>query len=337
MKANPLAISVILPVFFREIGTAQIAQLRQALQSIHSQKFPDVYEIILIDDGSIMPVKGLAQTLGLENTKYTRFVRNYRNQGLVYSLNRGLSLAKFPWIARLDADDMWLEGKIEKQVELIRNDPDLTISATGMNLVTDSGEIIEKHIRPGHWGGILNFFVEVGCPFPHGSVLARREIYVLLGGYSHDPIYSHCEDYALWSNWLRFFKPAMVEEVLYNYTISQSSVSFQFANQQRKASALVNAKFRSLRLANQLEKALICLASLVGCTVLEAGIIAFKMWKFKQVILLPSGAIDPLKIILNDCHVAVLTDINIASDVKNVIGRDFKYSPAGQLQSMSVI
>jgi glycosyltransferase involved in cell wall biosynthesis len=300
IENNSLGVSVLLPVFFREVGTEDIRLLRRALESIRQQEFPQDYEILLLDDGSATPVEGLAPHLGYENLENVRFVRNQTNQGLVYTLNRGLTEARHPLIARLDADDRWLPTKIKKQLDLLAVDRDLTITATGMTLVTPEGQALEAHVRPGDWTGILGFFVEVGCPFPHGSVIARRDIYTMLGGYPHNPISSHCEDYTLWGTWLRFFKPAMIEEALYDYTVSSSSVSAKHGEQQRRASGLVNLRFRNLNLVERLPNALMELASVVGCSVLEAGVLAYKMWRFHVPVRLPSTALGPLHIIMPD-------------------------------------
>lgn len=301
---RPLAVSVLLPVFFRDIGSEDIRLLRRALDSIRQQEFRDDYEVLVLDDGSAMEIEGVLRKLGDVDLNRLRFIRNRRNQGLVYTLNRGISEAQFPLIARLDADDRWLPTKIKKQLDLMAADHDLTITATGMTLVTPEGDPLESHVRPGDWTGILRFFVDVGCPFPHGSVLARRDIYTMLGGYSHNPASSHCEDYALWGIWLRFFKPAMVEEALYDYTVSSSSVSSVHGEQQRRASGVVNRRFRNLDLVARLPDALAELASVIGCSVLDAGMLAYKMWRFRVPVCLPSACLEPLRIIMPDRHLA---------------------------------
>src|SRR4051794_19792659 len=102
IENNSLGVSVLLPAFFREVGTEDIRLLRRALKSIRQQEFPQDYEVLLLDDGSATPVESLAPHLGCENLENVRFVRNQTNQGLVYTLNRGLTEARHPLIARLD-------------------------------------------------------------------------------------------------------------------------------------------------------------------------------------------------------------------------------------------
>lgn len=293
-------VSVLLPAFFRNLAVVDIDFLRRALDSVYIQDFPDDFEILLIDDGNTPRLEQWLDQVGADRLSKVRVIRNYRNQGLVYALNAGLKEALFPFVARLDADDAWRDGKIAKQMAIFKSDPDISIVATGMRLVNSAGEPFESHVRPGHWAGILQFFRDVGCPFPHGSIVARRDIYSLLGGYSHDPKFAHCEDFNLWSIWLRFFKPAMVEEELYDYTVSSQSVSGVHSEQQRLASGLVHGRFLSLDLVDRLENALIGLAEVMGCSVLDAGILAFKLWRYNMAVAVPAAAGGFLDVILND-------------------------------------
>ncbi|POR47338.1 glycosyltransferase [Bosea psychrotolerans] len=300
-----LGTTVLLPVYFEEPGTENLRLLRRSIESIRDQRFPGAYETLIVDDGSPVPIASLSSRIGSPALlQEVRFVRAGRNGGLVHALNRGLASSRHPYIARLDADDKWLPGKIEKQFEQFLQDPDLTISATGMTLVTPAGKPLETHVRPGDWNGILNFFVEIGCPFPHGSVLARRDIYQLLGGYSHDPRTAHCEDYALWGLWLRFFKPAMVEEALYDYTVHARSVSALNGLQQQSGSTLVRETFRAVDAVDTVPGALQALAKAVGVTMLQAGILAYRMWRYRLTVWLPRGALEALALLMPDRDVS---------------------------------
>lgn len=292
--------SVLLPVFLRQDSADAIRLLRRALESVHQQTFPGAYEIVLIDDGSPTPIESLRPAIGPELLANARILRLYRNNGIVHALNTGLNQSRYPFIARIDADDRWLPGKIAKQFALFRADPDLSITATGMTTVDPSFAPIDEHVRPGDWAGILAFFIDVGCPFPHGSVLARREVWRLLGGYSHDPAVAHCEDYALWGTWLRFFKPAMVEESLYHHTISGHSVSAIHSRSQRQASGRICAKFGALDPVARVPSALTALAEATSLSLLEAGKLAYLMWTYRLAARVPRDAFAPLQRLMPD-------------------------------------
>lgn len=297
-------VSVLIPVYFSDTSVEKIRWLRRALESVREQDFPEGFEVVVIDDGSRTPLSDHIPELGAA-AKGVRWVRAARNGGIVNALNLGLREARYPLIARLDADDAWCAGKVARQLALFERDPDLTITATGMTRVDELDTVIDEHIRPGDWNGILRFFVDGGCPFPHGSVIARRDVYRLLGGYPHDATFVHCEDFALWGTWLRFFKPAMLEESLYRYTVARSSVSVVHNDQQANASRLVHRRFAELDAPGRLPAALANLAGILNASVLHAGQFAYEMWRYGACFALPEPALDPLRIILGDRDVYV--------------------------------
>jgi glycosyltransferase involved in cell wall biosynthesis len=293
---TPRGTSVLLPIFFRENSAEAIQLLSRALESVEEQNFPGPHEILIVDDGSPTPIETAAALIGSDELlQNVRFIRVSRNNGLANALNIGLIESCFPFIARIDADDRWLPTKIEKQFLLFDADPDLSITATGMHLVTPAGKPFETHIRPGDWNGILRFFTDVGCPFPHGSILARRDIFHLMGGYSHLPTTAHCKDYALWGHWLRFFKPAMVEEALYD-----GFVSSLHSEHQCKASGLVNARFQAIKPVERVPSALADLAEATELSVLKAGVLAYNLWRFRLSVVLPKAALGPLDALIPD-------------------------------------
>lgn len=299
MSAAGPGISVLLPVFFRDVSAEDVALLRRAIDSVHAQGHDGPVEILVVDDGSPTPVESLACEIG-EAARGVRWLRLARNGGIVGALNAGIAAASHGLIARLDADDRWLPGKLAAQMALFRSDPDLTITATGMVRVRPDGSEIETHVRPGDWPSILRFFVDVGCPFPHGSVVARREVYRLLGGYPHDAALRHWEDYALWGTWLRFFKPAMVEQALYEYRVSDQSVSSAHAEQQSLASQVVRRRFADLDLGRTLPSALPALADALAAPLDAAGQVAYAMWHHGQALALPEAALASLRTVLPD-------------------------------------
>lgn len=293
-------VSVVLPVLFRHVSALQTRLLRDALESVLDQGYSGPMELVVVDDGSPHPVETLADELGAAGS-LIRWLRLPQNRGVVGALNAGIATAEYPLIARMDADDLWLDGKLNSQIALFQEDPDLTISATGMVRVDTEGATIDKHIRPGDWAGILRFFVEGGCPFPHGSVVADKRVYQILGGYPYAANLRHCEDYALWGVWLRFFKPAMIEQALYSYRVSDRSVSSEYAHQQAAAAQLVRQRFEALEVGNIVPQALPALARALGATLFDAGRIAYHVWHFRAAVRIPEAALAPLAELLPDC------------------------------------
>jgi glycosyltransferase involved in cell wall biosynthesis len=321
MPGGDWAVSVVLPIYYGGLSTGAIALLRRALASVHEQGFDSDYEIVIVDDGSVVPVADLADLVGRDLLKCTRFIRQTRNNGVVAALNRGIREARYPLIARIDCDDRWCPGKIEKQLAIFREDPDVTITATGMTRVDPDGKPIDSYIRPGDWRGILQFAAETGCPFPHGSVVARKDIYLALGGYAQDPQFRHCEDYELWTRWLRFFKPAMIKEALYAYTVSEGSISTTYGAEQQQAAQRIKTSFRKLNLVETLPGALQELADSLGSSLYTAGLLASIMWQFGVWVRIPRSTVEPLRSILPDCQFSIRDEISDALELAQIVGK----------------
>lgn len=108
-------VSVIVPVRDGE------RYLAQALESILGQTRPPD-EVILVDDGSTDGTRGIAE-------RYAARVR-YLSQpptGTASAFNRGVREARGSLIASLDADDLWVQDKLELQVAALRDDPRLEL------------------------------------------------------------------------------------------------------------------------------------------------------------------------------------------------------------------
>ena len=139
-------VSALLPVYLRHATASVTAMLERALESVLTQQYPADFEVLVVDDGSPTPIAELL-TGSRWFSPHVRIIRSERNNGLVHALNLGLRCARFEYIARIDADDCWRSGKLEKQLPYFANDSNLTIVGTGMRLVSENGELIEEIIR----------------------------------------------------------------------------------------------------------------------------------------------------------------------------------------------
>ena len=305
-NSAPFSISVVVPVYLRRADTSSLRFLETALESAFDQTWLGDAEIIVVDDGSAEPVRGAVESMrGADDAPQIRCLRTERNYGVSHALNVGIRSARYDYIARLDADDRWLPGKIRAQLHMFDADDDITLVATGMSVVDDRGAEVERHVRKDGWGNILDLAFGAGwCPFPHGSVVARTSIYRLLGGYSHAIRYAHCEDYRLWSHWIRFFKPAMVERILYEHRRTSESVSAVHDKQQRAAAASISREASRLDWA-RLPDRMQALSDASGLSLIQCGVVCYRMWRYCPSVAVPVGTIDLLRRILGDRDLAV--------------------------------
>jgi hypothetical protein len=299
-------ISVLLPVFMARPSASAAELLERAIDSVLRQSYPADVELLLIDDGSPLPVADCIGRMACGEDSRLRILRAARNNGVAHALNLGLRNARYEWIGRIDADDRWMPGKIQRQMERLAADPRITILGTGMTMGNGVDGSGRRVIRPDGWHAMLRFAADIGCPFPHGSILGRADIFGLLAGYPQGAHVAHCEDYALWSVWLRFFKPAMIEAALYDYRISRQAVSARHRKQQLKATLAIRSELRRLDLAQRLPDDMAELAGALGISLLQAGVLCYRIWAFRPPVRLPVEALAILPGILPDRRILSL-------------------------------
>lgn len=121
-------VSVIIP------GYRCAATLCQAIDSALGQDVP--LEILVIDDCSD---DNLADVMaGYARNPAVRYYKNSRNMGVAESRNRGVSLAKGAYVAFLDADDYWADGKLQKQLQVME-ESGTVLCCTARELLTPEG------------------------------------------------------------------------------------------------------------------------------------------------------------------------------------------------------
>lgn len=96
----------------------------EAIASVFAQTY-DNWELILVDDGSTDNSSAIAKKYTQQYPEKVRYIEhpNHENRGMSASRNLGISNAKGDYIAFLDADDIWLPPKLEKQVAILQSYP----------------------------------------------------------------------------------------------------------------------------------------------------------------------------------------------------------------------
>ena len=167
-----------------------------AIDSVLSQSFTD-YEFIIVDDCSTDATEKII--LSYKDTRI-KYLRNKVNVGQTPSLNIGLKLANGEYIARIDADDIYLPGKLKKQFDFMEKNKDIAICGTNGLKIDENGKVIGTLKVPQKPKEIL-FNIYYGSPLIHVSVLMRRSVIIENGPY--DENFPYCADFALWSNLLK--------------------------------------------------------------------------------------------------------------------------------------
>jgi len=128
--STPAPISVVIPAYNAETFLAE------AVKSAQAQTLP-VAEIIVVDDGSTNGTAAIAASLG------ARVISEGHN-GLSGARNLGIRKATQPWIALLDADDLWFPEKIEHQWAALQQCPEAKIVCCDFQLFNASGTTLSS-------------------------------------------------------------------------------------------------------------------------------------------------------------------------------------------------
>lgn len=209
MTTTKPLVSVIMPVYN---GAATICQ---AIDSVYRQNVP--LELLVIDDGST------DQTVEILSAYQERpdfhYLKNIQNIGAAASRNRGVHEAHGQYIAFLDADDWWEDGKLKLQLDILKK-TGRVLCSSGRELMNYDGSSTGKYIPVRETVSYRDLLRHnsINC----SSVLLSKEVAAEFP-MEHDD--SH-EDYLTWLKILHKYGPAAgIDEPLLKYRMSKSSKS----------------------------------------------------------------------------------------------------------------
>ncbi len=184
--------------------------LDEALESLYAQTYQD-FKIILCEDGSKDNTYEVAKRHA-DTHNNVILIRNEKNMGLNYTLNRCLELADTEYCARMDGDDISLPTRFEKEINFLDAHPEYDIVTTPMKHFDENGIY-----RVGKGGGepkLTDFPKAV--PFRHAPCMIRTNAYKAVGGYTVAKNLLREEDYHLWIKMYKAgFRGITLDEPLY--------------------------------------------------------------------------------------------------------------------------
>lgn len=211
-KVNP-KVSIIMGIY--NCATT----LEESIDSLLAQTYTD-WELIMCDDGSTDDTYLIAK--GYEE-KWENIIvlKNPQNYGLAYTLNQCIKVSNGEYLARQDGDDRSLRERLEKEVAVLDNHPELDIVSTGIEFFDENGM----------WGKILSVENPLPIdliqqtPFCHAACMVRRKSMLDVEGYNNSSKILRVEDYDLWfrmyANGSRGFN---IQEVLYEVRDDRSAI-----------------------------------------------------------------------------------------------------------------
>lgn len=176
-------VSVVIPTFNR------CAQVVEAVSSVMRQKV-DALDIVVVDDGS---ADGTVDALRVFEPAI-RVVKQPHG-GVSAARNRGITLARYEWIAFLDSDDLWLPRKLSIQMEYLGHHPAIRICQTEEIWVRNGRRLNPRKYHKKPKGHCFDRLLD-RCLVSPSAVIIHKSVFDEVGVFDED--LPACEDYDLW-------------------------------------------------------------------------------------------------------------------------------------------
>jgi alpha-1,6-rhamnosyltransferase len=202
--------SLVIPVY-----NTPVKWLKESFDSVLAQE--GRFEIVVVDDGSTTSdtVAALHAYAKLPNV---RLLTNEQNQGVGASLNRGVLAAASDVIVRHDSDDIMLPGRIQRQVDYLREHSETVLVSGQMHVMDENGNPLKSyHVA---YDPALPMWAQKNNvnPILHSSVACRRHAMIKAGLYPPD---SQCQDFALWcAMQVKGYRMDVLDEYFFRYRVS---------------------------------------------------------------------------------------------------------------------
>lgn len=204
--------------------------IEASIQSILNQTFKE-FEFLIVDDGSTDNTCDIVQSIKDPRIK---LFNNKQNIGLTKSLNFLIKNSKGKYIARQDADDISLNFRLEKQLNLLEN-TEFKIT-TSRAYRKENKKLIPRYHLP------YEYVLKYKNPFIHGTLVIEKQLMVDIGMYNEKYIYA--QDYKLFSDLIKSSEKVYVfKEALYELNMSNNISKNKF-NEQKYFADLVRSDLK---------------------------------------------------------------------------------------------
>lgn len=217
-------VSIILPVYNAK------EYIKDCIDSILAQTYQN-FELIIGDDASTDNSIDICKQYDNPKIRIIKCEHNY-----IRTCNTLLKFCNGDYIARMDADDIMLPNRIQKQVEILEKDKSLSLCCSN-RLIIGTDERRDMWVENYVDDFILRLFC--GNFIPHSTVMIRTSFLRNLG-IKYKSEYPYAEDYKMWSdiamNGGRIYA---IKEPLIKYRIHDSSISMQNMLKQKETATKI--------------------------------------------------------------------------------------------------
>jgi glycosyltransferase involved in cell wall biosynthesis len=210
------------------------ATLPETLESVLAQTCRAI-EVVVVDDGSTDATPDIAAESGRRDRR-VRLLRQ-ANAGVAVARNRGIAATSGPFVAFVDADDLWAPDKVARQVAALEAAGDGTaLCYTWYDIIDAAGAIRQPGRRPTHQGAVLAALCQDNFVGTASSMLIRRPALDRVGGFDASLRArgaQGCEDYDLLLRIAEAYRFALVTDALVGYRTGSGAMSADTAKMLR--------------------------------------------------------------------------------------------------------
>jgi glycosyltransferase involved in cell wall biosynthesis len=211
--------------------------LMQALDSLLNQTFANL-EIIVVNDASTDGTAHILEDYARRESRISLFF-NSKNLGLAHSLNRGLDQARGQYIARMDADDISLPARLEKQFAFMENHPEVGVLGTAVEVIDSAGQVIGQRIYPPD-PIVIRWRLAFENPLCHPTVMIRRS---LLQDAPYNSNLHTSQDYDLWCRLGLITSFSNLPQPLLRFRKHGANVTYTKGGEQRENSLRISQNY----------------------------------------------------------------------------------------------
>ncbi|MEW6068099.1 MAG: glycosyltransferase family 2 protein [Nitrospirota bacterium] len=213
-------VSIIMAVYNEE------RYVQKAIESILNQSFND-FEFIIINDNS---TDNTAEILNQYNDKRIIIINNLENVGRAKSRNLAIKASKGNYIAIMDADDISMPNRIEKQVQFMEKNENIAILGTDYYSIDELGRRTHAKLKRPHTAEEIKKSIFLFNPFIHSTLMIRRWVIEEMGGY--DERFELAQDYELSLRILSRYEGYNLLEELVAFRIDKGRINIKKVRKQ---------------------------------------------------------------------------------------------------------
>lgn len=195
--------------------------LNEAIDSILRQTLRD-FEFIIVDDASTDRTPEILDDYARRDSRI-RLLRNETNLGPYPTGNRGLEIARAPIIARMDADDISVPQRLEREVAFLDSHPDHILVSSGYRALDEGGGRLYDKFTPAD-DFCVRWLCRFRMPLVHAAACFRAQ-FPDGSPVRYDESYRVAQDFELFARLVASGKAAILTPILYYYRMHPANIS----------------------------------------------------------------------------------------------------------------